>query len=91
MMPNLYGRIFAAVTIFSLFTISLPSVGYAQTAATQTQVAGDLQKSLRTIDEKIEERRVELGIPGMSLVIVRDGEIVFMKVSATKITRRKSP
>jgi CubicO group peptidase (beta-lactamase class C family) len=79
MISKLYGRFFAAVLILSLFTISLPSIGYAQTAAVQTQVAGDWQKSLQTIEEKVEKRRAELGIPGMSLVIVKDGEIIFMK------------
>lgn len=79
MISNLYGRFFAAVLVVSLFAVSLPSVGYAQTIATQTQVSGDLQKSLQTIEEKVEKRRTELGIPGMSLVIVKDGEIVFMK------------
>ena len=79
MISNLFGRLFAAFLILSLFTISMPSVGYAQLVAAPTQVAGDLQKSLQTIEEKVEKRRQELGIPGMSLVIVKDGEIVFMK------------
>ena len=79
MISNLYGRIFAAVLVVSLFAVSTPSVGYAQTAATKTQVSVELQKSLQTIEEKVEKRRTELGIPGMSLVIVKDGEVVFMK------------
>ena len=79
MISNLFKRCFAAVLVISMLAVSLPSVGYAQTVATQTQVAGDLQKSLQTIEEKVEKRRTELGIPGMSLVIVKDGEIIFMK------------
>jgi CubicO group peptidase (beta-lactamase class C family) len=54
-------------------------ISYAQTAATQTQVSADLQLRLAKIEEKLEARRKELGIPGMSLVIVKDGEIVYMK------------
>ena len=49
----------------------------AQTSAVQT--ASDLQKSLQTIEEKVEKRRKELGIPGISLVIVKDGQIIYMK------------
>ncbi len=64
--------------LFSVFTVSLPQTGYAQTA-TQTQTSTDLQKGLQAIEEKTEARRKELGIPGMSLVIVKDGEIIFMK------------
>lgn len=72
-------RFFAAILILALSAISLPSIGYAQATATQTQVSGDLQKRLQTIEEKVEKRRAELGIPGVSLVVVKDGEIVLMK------------
>lgn len=72
-------RLFLSLTLlFSIFAASLPVTGYAQTS-TQTQVSTDLQKGLQTIEEKVEKRRNELGIPGMSLVIVKDGEIIFMK------------
>ena len=57
------------VLVFSMFAISLPPVGYAQTAPAQA-ISGDLQKRLTTIEEKVEARRKELGIPGMSLVTV---------------------
>lgn len=63
--------------LFSVFTVSLPQTGYAQTSVAQTST--DLQKGLQAIEEKTEARRKELGIPGMSLVIVKDGEIIFMK------------
>jgi CubicO group peptidase (beta-lactamase class C family) len=63
---------------FSIFTVSLPAAAYAQTAA-QTQISTELQKGLAVIEEKVEKRRNELGIPGMSLVIVKDGEIIYMK------------
>ncbi|HEY8563379.1 MAG TPA: serine hydrolase [Pyrinomonadaceae bacterium] len=64
---------------FSILTISLPGAAYAQTSSAQTQVSTDLRKGLQTIEEKVERRRAELGIPGMSLVIVKDGEVVYMK------------
>ncbi|MCA1624492.1 MAG: serine hydrolase [Acidobacteria bacterium] len=76
--------------IFSLFAVSLPSVGYAQTA-TQAAVSSDLQKSLATIEEKLETRRKELGIPGLSLAIVKDGEVVLMKGYGYKDFEKQVP
>jgi CubicO group peptidase (beta-lactamase class C family) len=69
----------------SIFAISLPHAGYAQTTTAPAapvsgvQTASDLQTRLSGIEEKLEKRRKELGIPGMSLVIVRDDQIIYMK------------
>jgi CubicO group peptidase (beta-lactamase class C family) len=76
--------------VFSLFTVSLPQIGYAQGAA-QTQVTTDLQKSLQTIEEKVEKRRAELGIPGMSLAIVKDGQVIYAKGLGYKDFEKKIP
>ncbi len=64
--------------VFSMFAVSIPSNALAQTAP-KTQISGDLQSNLQTIEEKIEARRKELGIPGMSLAIVKDDQIVYVK------------
>lgn len=72
-----YRYLLSLILVFSVFTSLLPTVGLAQTSAVQT--ASDLQKSLQTIEEKVEKRRKELGIPGISLVIVKDGQIIYMK------------
>lgn len=61
----------------SIFAGSLPLAAYAQTAA-QTQTT-DYSKQLQAIEEKLEKRRNELGIPGMSLVIVKDDQIIYLK------------
>ena len=79
MINKIYWRFLLSLAItISIFTVSLPVTGYAQTQAS-AQVSTDLQKGLQTIEEKVEKRRAALGIPGMSLVIVKDGEIIFMK------------
>ncbi|HEY0658966.1 MAG TPA: serine hydrolase domain-containing protein, partial [Pyrinomonadaceae bacterium] len=65
--------------VFSFFNLPLAQIGYAQTSAPQLQISTDLQSRLARIEEKLEARRKELGIPGMSLVIVKDGEIVYME------------
>lgn len=83
-------RLFLSLSLLlSIFTISLPQIGYAQTST--AQVSTDLQKGLQTIEEKVEKRRNELGIPGMSLVIVKDGEIIFMKGLGYKDFEKKIP
>lgn len=70
---------FSLVLIFSMFAVSLPQIGYAQTASTKAQISGDLQSRLATIEQKVEARRKELGIPGVSLAIVKDDQIIFAK------------
>jgi CubicO group peptidase (beta-lactamase class C family) len=73
-------RLFLSLFLtFSFLNLPLTQIGYAQTAAAQTQVSADLQARLAKIEEKLEARRKELGIPGVSLVIVKDDEIVYMK------------
>ncbi|MGQ0542475.1 MAG: serine hydrolase [Blastocatellia bacterium] len=63
---------------FSLIAVSLPTVGYAQAPAT-VAASDQYQKSLAAIEEKVEARRKELGIPGMSLVIVKDDKVIYAK------------
>jgi CubicO group peptidase (beta-lactamase class C family) len=65
--------------IFSLFVLSLPQAGYAQTAAAAPQTAPDQAKALAAIEQEAETRRNKLGIPGMSLVIVHDGKVIYSK------------
>ncbi len=84
-----YRYVLSLVLVFSLFTTILPTVGFAQTPA--AQVSSDLQKSLQTIEEKVEKRRNELGIPGMSLVIVKDGQIIYLKGLGYKDFEKKIP
>ncbi|MDQ3131770.1 MAG: beta-lactamase family protein [Acidobacteriota bacterium] len=80
MIQSKYLRFFATLfLIFSFLNLPLAQIGYAQNPAPQTQISGDVKTGLAKIEEKLELRRKELGIPGMSLVIVKDGEIVYMK------------
>ena len=64
--------------LLSIITLSLPQIGYAQTA-TPFAAAADYSSKLKTIEERVEARRNELGIPGMSLVIVKDDKIIYIK------------
>ena len=74
-----------------MFAVSIPQIGYAQTSAVQTQVSDDLAKRLAAIEEKVEKRRIELGIPGMSLAIVKDGKVIYSKGLGMKDFENKIP
>ena len=69
--------LFAFSLLFSVAFTSLPTIGYAQTTA--SAVSDLYSKGLATIEEKVEARRKELGIPGMSLVIVKDDQVILSK------------
>ena len=82
--------ILAFTLIFSTVFVSLPQTGYAQTAP--AAVASDqYAKGLAAIEEKVEARRKELGIPGMSLVIVKDDRVIFSKGLGYKDFENKVP
>lgn len=62
----------------SFFNLGFSRSVFAQTASETARVA-DLQKSLATIEEKLDARRKELGIPGVSLAIVKDDKVIYAK------------
>lgn len=82
--------IISLALIFSMFAVSMPQIGYAQTSA-QTQISSDLQSRLTAIEEKVGARRKELGIPGMSLAIVKDDQVIFAKGFGYKSYEKKIP
>ncbi|HEY0428867.1 MAG TPA: serine hydrolase [Pyrinomonadaceae bacterium] len=78
-MNKTFSRFFLSfLLLVSIFSVSLPHAAYAQTSM-QTQLTTDLQTRLAAIEQKTEARRKELGIPGMSLAIVKDGEVIYAK------------
>lgn len=62
---------------FAFISAALPPAAVAQ--ATGTAAAVDYSKQLQAIEDKLEARRKELGIPGVSLVIVKDDKIIYIK------------
>lgn len=73
----------------STFTVALPMPAAAQTAPVAVQT--DLAARVAKIEEEVERRRQELGIPGMALVIIADGKIVSMKGYGYKDLEKKIP
>src|SRR5215510_3048742 len=59
-----------------------------QTAAT---TATDYSAPLAAIEKSLEEKRKEFGIPGMSLVIVKDDKIIYLKGLGVKDVEKSLP
>jgi CubicO group peptidase (beta-lactamase class C family) len=81
----IYRNVLSLILAFSIFTTVLPTISYAQTNIS------DYSKQISEIETKVEKRRQELGIPGMSLVIVKDGQIIFIKGFGYKDLENKIP
>ncbi len=77
--------------LFSLVLISLPTLADAQAAKTATASSTELQTRLSKIEEKLESRRQELGIPGLSFAIVKDGNVLLSKGFGYKNFEKKIP
>lgn len=77
-MNKIISPVLSLFLVFSFFVSAIPQAVSAQATA-QTQASADLQNRLAKIEEKVEARRKELGIPGMSLAIVRNGEVILSK------------
>src|SRR5262245_30938395 len=87
---SISSSLLSLLLLLSLFTFSLPKVGYAQAASATAPVA-DLQKGLSAIEERLEARRKELGIPGVSLAIVKDDQVIYAKGLGFKDFENKVP
>ncbi len=75
--------------LFAFLTLSISQVGYSQTSTVRTEQAIDVSAQLATIEAKVEARRKELGIPGMSLAIVKDDKVIYLKGLGLKDFEKK--
>ncbi len=76
--------------IISIFAGALPMQGLAQTPAAAV-VDGAYSEQLASIESKVEARRKALGIPGMSLAIVKDDKVIYSKGLGFKDFENKVP
>lgn len=66
--------------LLAFITATTPLAAFAQqTAAPATQTASDLPTQLAAIEKTIDDKRQELGIPGLSLAIVKDDKVIYLK------------
>lgn len=84
------------VLVLSLISATLPAAAFAQVAASRPLAVGSSATSpyaaaLQNIEDKLESKRKELGIPGLSLVIVKDDQIIYMKGLGYKDFEKQVP
>lgn len=79
MKNNRLQNLFSFLLVFAFVTASLPLAVNAQTGSAVVAPASQYAKALAEIESKVEARRNELGIPGMSLVIVKDDQIIYLR------------
>ncbi|MEO8648974.1 MAG: serine hydrolase [Acidobacteriota bacterium] len=91
--PKIFRSAFVFALVFSLTFLPLARPLLAQSAGIQTAHASESSYSaaLSAIESKTEARRKELGIPGMSLAIVKDGLVIFAKGFGYKDIAKKAP
>jgi CubicO group peptidase (beta-lactamase class C family) len=75
------------------FTALLPNVAVPLQIqdTTQAGASSDLAARLAAIEKAIDARRAQLGIPGVSLVIVKDDRVIYLKGLGLKNGERKLP
>src|SRR3954451_18909871 len=78
---------------FAITATALPRPLLAQqaTAAKAAASATDYSTALAAIEKALDDRRKELGIPGISLVIVKDDQIIYLKGLGYKDLDKKLP
>jgi CubicO group peptidase (beta-lactamase class C family) len=80
----------------SVFAGVIPAAALGQTAGVKPASVGVKTDSgyapaLQRIEDKLEAKRNEYGIPGVSLVIVKDGQIIYLKGLGYKDFEKKVP
>jgi CubicO group peptidase (beta-lactamase class C family) len=92
MKPRFFRNLSLFLCVFSLISASLPIPANAQAVgAAPAAEASKYSAALAAIESKVEARRKELGIPGMSLAIVKDGEVIYSKGLGFKDFEKKVP
>ena len=90
-------RLISALVLAFALSVALlpPSLATAQQtaepAAATTTTTQDYSAALATIEKAIDARRKELGIPGISLVIVKGDQIIYLKGLGEKDIDKKLP
>ncbi len=77
----------AFILTISLLQIAIPARAFAVQPASQDDTAA----RLKSIEEKLETRQKELGIPGLSLAIVKNGKVILSKGYGYKDFEKKVP
>jgi CubicO group peptidase (beta-lactamase class C family) len=96
---KIWRRYFNFALALALVAVTIAPRAAAQQDAAKTPGAAaavasdssDLQARLAAIERAVEERRRELGIPGVSLAIVKDDRVIYLKGLGVKDFARQLP
>lgn len=83
--------VFALVLSFSISAALLPRPIAAQQTAKPAATASDYTTQFAAIEKTIDDKRKELGIPGLSLAIVKDDKVIYVKGLGLKDVEKNSP
>jgi len=78
------------VVLTAVAPLATPLVAQ-QTAQVATTAAPDLSAPLAAVEKAIDHQRQELGMPGLSLVIVKDDKVIYMKGLGVKDFEHQVP
>ena len=81
----------ALVLCFAISVALLPRPLVAQQPAPSNATATDYSAALAAIEKTLDDKRKELGIPGISLAIVKDDKIIYLKGLGVKDFERNLP
>src|ERR1700720_2245125 len=88
-------RLFLTLSLIALTAVAPFATPLVAQQPAQTQTAAttapDLSTRLAAIEKAIDHQRQELGIPGVSLVIVKDDKVIYMKGLGVKDFERNLP
>src|SRR3982751_3050377 len=83
--PNMktkqFSRVVALILTLAFAAVPVTRVSFAQqpSKAKAAATAPDYSQQLAAIEKAVDDKRKELGIPGVSLAIVKDDRIIYMK------------
>ncbi len=80
-----------ALAFVSAAFVPVPAQGQRQAASGSALESPEFQARVAAAEKAIDEKRRELGIPGMALAVVKDDRVVLMKGYGVKDFERKLP
>ena len=83
--------VFFLAFVITTAALPRPLVAQQSAASKSTASATDYSAQLAAIEKTIDDRRKELGIPGISLAIVKDDQIIYLKGLGYKNFEQKIP
>ncbi|MBV8857190.1 MAG: serine hydrolase [Acidobacteria bacterium] len=81
----------SAAMLFSTPALLAARASAQEAAKAQAAAPADLDAKLAAIEKAVEEKRQALGIPGLSLVIVKDDKVIYLKGLGYKDFEKKAP